>query len=312
MGKPVSFDLLKKLRETCKGCTEGTLKTYERAIRRLAKIAGLDSVPDNKGWLSGDKGKALRNKVERLPLTSSRHLFMAGSQGYRMYTKGERSAPWVIAMNEASHRYSAHRAKQQKSPTEKQNWPKSGYKILGKVASTMKRRVADLLKQQEYNHAEQYEVQKYILLLLLSHHSFRTEPATWLLEPSETGNTLLRPRGSRRWVVTNRDHKTKRAMGTLKITLNASISKALSNYIPKIKKKQKYFLSTKTGARMSPSAMSKLVLRTTKHVTGKKIGVRLGRVLKATANRDIIAAAEKLRTEMGHSAKTQRTYVRKD
>ena len=103
-------------------------------------------------------------------------------------------------------------------------------------------------------------------------------------------------------------------MGTLKITLNASFSKALSNYIPKIKKtaKHEYFLSTKTGQKLSQGAMSKLVIRATKLSVGTKIGVRLARVLKATANKDIIEAAHKLQQEMGHSAKTQRTYVRKD
>lgn len=301
-----SFNVLEKLAKTCTSCKQSTLKTYARNLRRLAKMSGHDNVPSTKGWLFGAKGKDLIKQVSKLPLTSARHLYTAGSQGARIYNEGERSSMWVIAMNDASHKYDEFR-KKRTHPGIK-NWPKGGYKILSKSASSMKRKLGPLLKKTEYTQEEQYEVQKYVIMLLYSHHAFRTEPATWTLKKSDTENTLLRPRGSRRWIVTNRTHKTSKTMGTVKITLSPAVSNVLSKYIPKLK--TPYFLSTKTGGKLSQAALSKLILRITKATVGSAVGVRLGRVLKATASAKTILAAHKLAKEMGHSAKTQLTYIK--
>ena len=307
-----SFDVTKALKKFCTDCKASTIASYARNIRRLAKMAGHDSVPSTKGWLTAKKGKDLIKTVEKaLPLASARHLFAAGSQAYRMYG-GERSALWAMKMNETSNAYSDQRSKQQTSKKERDHWPKEGYKALGRAATITKRKVSGLLAKKAYTNAEAYEVQKYIVLLLFSHHAFRLQVASLFLKTSETANTLLRPRGSRKYVVTLRTHKTDKSMGTLKVPLDLAVSKALAKYIPKLPSTHGYLLSLKSGARMSQASLSKLLIRLTRATLGKNIGVRLTRVLKTTAHAHKIEQAAALRSELGHSGRTQLTYVRKD
>jgi len=311
------YDVVANLKKFCDGCKLATIKSYARNIRRLAKIAGLDTVPNNKGWLSTDKGKKLRNKIQKdFDVSVSRHLYTAGSQAFRMYSKGERSAPWQIAMNDAANKYDVQRHKQIKSKSEEDNWPKEAYRSIAKAATIQKRKVLGLLKKTEYTNLERYEIQKYIVLLLFSHHTFRLTPATWSLVASKSGNTLLRPRGSRQFIVTLREHKTKKAMGELEVPLSLAVSKVLSTYLPKIKKNSKhnYFLSNKDGSKLSKGALSKLLIRLTKSILGSNVGVRLMRVLKMSspANSELLKKSTELQKELGHSQRTARTYVRKD
>jgi len=305
------FDLVGALKKMNPSVKESTLKTYARSIRRLAKIAGHDTVPNTKGWLVSDKGKALLQKIEKMPLKTSRHLFVAGSIAFRSYSN-ERSEMWTKAMNDSAIKYTVQRNKQEKSNTERKEWPRDGYKSLMKAASTMKRKVSGLLKKKEYNHEEAYEMQKYIILLLYSHHTFRLSPSTLLLKSSDKENTLLRPRGSRKWVVTLRDHKTVKSMGTLTVPLSLAVSKVLSTYIPKLRNKHDYFLSLRNGEKMGKGSLSALLLRLTKSILNKKIGVRLARVLKVTSKRAMIDKSNDLLQELGHSSKTQKGYIRKD
>ena len=155
-------------------------------------------------------------------------------------------------------------------------------------------------------------MQKYIILLLYSHHTFRLSPSTLLLKSSDKENTLLRPRGSRKWVVTLRDHKTVKSMGTLTVPLSLAVSKVLSTYIPKLRNKHDYFLSLRNGEKMGKGSLSALLLRLTKSILNKKIGVRLARVLKVTSKRAMIDKSNDLLQELGHSSKTQKGYIRKD
>ena len=314
-----SFDILAHLKHFCKGCKPATLKTYERNIKRLSLFAGLAAVPSNKGWLDGAKGKALRDKINKEhPPSTARHLLTAGSQAFRMYSKkGERSAPWQIAMNKSANEYDVQRNKQQKTEKEKKNWPKESFRAIGKAGSIIKRKIMGLLKKNEYSTLERYEIQKWIILLLYSNVSLRLTPATLLLSPSSKENTLLRPRGKRKFVITLRKHKTARSMGTLEIPLGVSVSKALSSFIRKIKKNatHDYFLINKNGTKMSKPTLSKLLIRLTKSTLGEKgFSVRMMRVLKMSvhANSELIEKAAALNRELGHSSKTAKTYIRKD
>ena len=40
------------LQKSCKTCTASSIETYFYTIRGLAKIAGLDGVPDNHKWIN--------------------------------------------------------------------------------------------------------------------------------------------------------------------------------------------------------------------------------------------------------------------
>jgi len=113
---------------------ETTLKTYARNIKRLAKEAGFDNVPSNKGWLVKENGKKLVSKISKMPNNIGRHLFLAGNIAVRMYTQDkDRSSMWAQKTNESSNRYSEDRDKQKKSPSETKNWGK-GYQDIKKAA----------------------------------------------------------------------------------------------------------------------------------------------------------------------------------
>ena len=59
------YDLKKALNSILE-VKDSTIKTYERNIKRLARIAGHETVPDSKSWLVGDKGKTLLKKIEKI------------------------------------------------------------------------------------------------------------------------------------------------------------------------------------------------------------------------------------------------------
>ena len=201
------------------------------------------------------------------------------------------------------------------SDKEKSSWPVQGYKVLGKASSIQKRKTSGLERKSENTISDIWEMQKAIILLIYSRHAFRTEPASWRLKETESDNSLVRPRGSRRFVVTNRRHKTEKSMGTLKITLDLNVSKALAKFLPKRNKvitKHDYFLINRSGNKLPPGGLSKLILRLTKqNLNIPGLGVRLFRVLKATSNAELIQKAADLQKEFGHSFEMQKTYVRK-
>ena len=299
------FDLDKRLEKNCKNCKPSTRVTYKRAFERLAKLAGKESVPSTSTWLND----AFLKKLQDMPLNIHRNLLSYAIVLLKIYENP--SKKWSQALAHATESYEKQRSKNKKSKNEEQNWPRGGFKALRVAASTIKRKIFDLLKKKQYTNEEAYSVQKYIILLFYSNHALRLDAATLYLKPSETHNTLLRPKGSRRFVVTLREHKTVKSMGTLQITLNAQLSKALSTYLPKIPSTHGYFLSLRNGNKMSKQSLSKLLLRLTQSLLNKRIGVRLIRVLKTSESAAQISKAKELQNELGHSAETQKGYVRK-
>ena len=52
--------LLQKVKQISPGSKDSTHRSYVRAIKRLFKLAGFETFPDNGGWLTNKKGAALR------------------------------------------------------------------------------------------------------------------------------------------------------------------------------------------------------------------------------------------------------------
>jgi hypothetical protein len=289
--------------------TPQTVNTYMRNIRRLAKIAWLDSIPAGKGWLSGKKGSALVKEVGKLPNNVARHLYLAGNTAYRVYSDDkDRSTLWRSKTVESSNKYRDHRAKQKKSPNEEKNWATT--KDLQKAATILKQKIKPLLKK-DLSNKEKYELQRYLIVKFYSTLALRLSPATLYLKTDSTKNTLLRPRGKRKFVITLKDHKTVKSRGEIKLEVPITLSRELSKLLPKLKQEHGYFLSNKTGGKLSKQALSKLLFRTFNNILGKKIGSRLIRVFKTTENKDKIEKASALQNELGHSASMQQTYIRK-
>jgi hypothetical protein len=75
----------------------------------------------------------------------------------------------------------------------------------------------------------------------------------------------------------------------------------------------KFFLSSKSGGKLSRAALGKALMRVTKELTGKSFASRLIRVLAATAQKKEIDAVAELSNKLLHSTsgKQTREYVRK-
>jgi hypothetical protein len=283
-----------------------------RAIKRLFKLAGFETFPDNGGWLTNKKGAALRETLSKMPVSKARHLYLAGAQAFNIYYK-KRDPTWNESMNTASLQYSLERSKQQMSEDEKMRWPSNGYKSLSVAASMLKKQYKDLINAKTtLSASEQYLVQKWLVLYIFSRYAFRLEPASWQIKASDKGNTLLRKRGSRNYVVTHRDHKSVATMGTNEIKLDLTTSRLLGKYLPRIKgRDHDYLLSNKDGTKMNAPALSKLIIRLTTKLLHKKIGVRQARIMKVTSMKDTIGEVERLARQMGHTTSMQKTYIRK-
>jgi hypothetical protein len=290
--------------------TPQTASTYMRNIRRLAKISGLNEIPRGKGWLAGKKGSALVKEVGKLPNSVGRHLYLAGNTAYRVYSDDkDRSTLWRSKTVESSNKYRDHRAKQKKSPNEEKNWATT--KDLQKAATILKQKIKPLLKKDDLSNKEKYELQRYLIVKFYSTLALRLSPATLYLKTDSTKNTLLRPRGKRKFMITLKDHKTVKSRGEIKLEVPITLSRELSKLLPKLKQEHGYFLSNHAGGKLSKQALSKLLFRTFNNILGKKIGSRLIRVFKTTENKDKINQASALQNELGHSASMQVTYIRK-
>ena len=286
-----------------------SIQTYFRNIKRIARIVGHDEVPKSSKWLKGEDAKKLKKKLDDLPNNIARHLYLAAQIAFKMY-ENKTSEFWSKLVKSSADKYSEQREKLLKSAKENNNWGK-GYSEVRKAATIFKNKVNHLLKKKKFeNFSEQYEVQKFVILKLYANHAFRLSPATLKLINSEKENCLFRKKGQRKWIMRLIDHKTVKSAGTLEIELNANISKLISKYVTQRISKHDFFLSNKTGGKLSKSGLSKLLLRLTKQLVGKKIGSQLIRVMKVTENAEKITKAQQLQNEMGHSAKMQKTYVR--
>ena len=83
----------KKLRDKCKNCTEGSIKVYLAAIKRLHKLVSDGDVPLTGAWLNK---KVLMTKYEALPLSKRRQLSLAAVKAAQAY--GLKDDKWSVKM----------------------------------------------------------------------------------------------------------------------------------------------------------------------------------------------------------------------
>ena len=119
--------MLKLLKKYNSGLTDSSLKTYERNIRRLSKLADKDNIPISEtAWILSEK---LINKVKKLNLNQRRLLTIAAVKF--LQTKPDlprkKMIPWVSLMNKASDQYSKKRSERKLSKKEISKIPKNGW-----------------------------------------------------------------------------------------------------------------------------------------------------------------------------------------
>ena len=101
----------KMMTKVCSNCTEGTINVYVRNLFRLAKLAGLDTIPKKSGWLNK---KPLVAKFKKEPLKVRRMLAVAAVKATKMYGD-ENSGGWGQMMADSTDEYEKNRDSRQKT-----------------------------------------------------------------------------------------------------------------------------------------------------------------------------------------------------
>jgi hypothetical protein len=300
---------LGKLKAKCKNCTSGSIKVYMRNIRRLFRLTEEGPVPLTHTWL---KKKETFDKYSKLPLKTRRHLSVAAVKASQAY--GIKPEKWETSMYKDASKYQVERNKNKKSDTEKALWPKKGYAALKDAAKEQWKRIKHVLAD-EPSLPALYKYQMFIVLKLFAEIPFRNTFATLEVEKTDENNYIHFPKKGNASLVI-RKHKSSKHIGEREVKLSRAATMALRKFLRYREKvvDHKFFLSSKTGKKMSRPALGKALHRYLKTLTGKKgFGSRLIRILAATEKKDEIEAVSELSNKLLHSAggKQTKQYVRK-
>ena len=222
---------------------------------------------------------------------------------------------WFQRMVADTEAYEKNRAKNKKSPTEKENWPKGGWHAIRKAANDFIKRNRFAIHNGDPSLKKLYLYQTYIVLRLFSEIPFRNGFADFHLTDVSGKNYVSVPKkGSIQFVV--REHKNVKSMGEKKIKVSRGGTTQLRKFLKfraeVVDNKNDHFLNTLKGTKMTRSALGKMLQRTLRKLLNKNIGSRLIRVLAATENRDSIEKVSKLSDSLLHTTKQSKEYVRKD
>ena len=124
---------IKRLKKVCKKCKDSSIDAYYRNIRRLFKLDNDSDVPSQSvDWI---RKKSLVSAYEKQPLKARRHLSVAAVKFLQMLDKNTKD--WFQRMVADTEAYEKNRAKNKKSPTEKENWPKGGWHASARQQTTL-------------------------------------------------------------------------------------------------------------------------------------------------------------------------------
>ena len=150
------------LRAKCKNCSEGSIKVYLTAIKRLHKLVNDGDLPKTGSWLNK---KELMTKYDALPLSKRRQLSLAGVKAAQSY--GQKSDKWSVKMYRDQSQYQQKRDKNERSKKETDAWPKHGFDAIKRATKEQRKRITHLLKEPP-TLQNMYRYQIYILFKLYS------------------------------------------------------------------------------------------------------------------------------------------------
>ena len=295
-----------RLKKVCKTCTESSLQTYYYNIKALAKIAGHDEPPNHGRWINA----ALLKKIKRtLTLMKFKNMTIAGNKALAAYDK--KNEEWAKAMQESTAAYNKQRDSQKRTKRESDNWPKEGYRALGKLAKELYSEVEHLYDQApaKVTMSELWQMMRHFVILFYSKHALRGDLADVRIKRGGS-NYIEKKKGT--WHMHIGQHKTVKAHGPIELDLDAAVGKQLDKYLLYVRAKTKhgYLLSTKRyGHKLTRKDMMQLIRSTTKDRMGLNIGIQMIRVLKTTDHFKSIDESTKLRGELAHGPGMQWKYV---
>jgi len=190
--KPNAF--LKKLKLSCKNCSEASIKVYLRNISRLFNLGKetKEEIPMNGNWL---KRESVHKKYMTIDVNKRRHLSIAAVKACQAYNFQDKPVGnrWQLAMLSDASKYSAQRAKNKKSDTEEKLWPAGGYGSVKKASSELLKRLKHQLKE-EPNVKTLYRYQMYVALKLYSEVPLRNTLASIQVTKNKEDNYLDMPK----------------------------------------------------------------------------------------------------------------------
>ena len=296
-----------RLKKVCKQCTQSSLQTYYYYIKALAKLAGHDEPPANHRWINS----ALLKKIRKsLPLMKYKNMTIAGMKALSAYDK--KNEEWAKAMTEATLRYNKQRDTQKRTKRESDNWPKEGYKVMTKLATTLRAEIAHLFNTApaQITLPELWQMMRWFVILFYSKHALRGDLADVRIK--RQGQNYIEKKKGGGYNIHIGDHKTVKARGPIELDLAPEVNKALDKYLIYVRAKTThgFLLSTKRyGHKLTRKDMMQLIRNTTKDRLGLNIGIQMIRVLKTTDHFKSIDESAKLRTELAHGPQMQWKYV---
>lgn len=289
-----------RFRKANKEIRKSSVDTYLRNIKRIAKLAGLDKIPDHPRWLT----KGVLSKIKKDKLNTRKILSAAAVKVFRVYDK--EPGQWSSLMKKSTDEYNRLREDRKKTTREKALWPEGGFPSVWKAAQKMGRGV-DMAPTTLRGLRKLQDVW---LLSFYATHTPRLIETVML--SSKSPNRLVRK--GKGWEMVLEQHKTSGSMGTSRIKLDKRLNVLTTSFVASLKRMSKPFLLVNArGGQLSKSGLSKRLVVITRDA-GLKAGfsAQILRVLKSTANRDTIMKAQKLESEMGHGKRESRRYAKKD
>jgi hypothetical protein len=276
-----------------------SVQTYIRNLKRLARLGGLDSVPDHSRWLN----KKLLAKTKQQKLNTRKILAAAAVKVFRLYKK--EPGQWSSLMYEATKEYNQMREKRQKTTREKAVWPSGGYKSLWKAAMGLAQEAPD--KPSTLKGLRQLQD-----AWLMSFYATHTPRLIAGVRIDGSGPNVLKRRGKQGWTMVLGQHKASKAVGASTIKLDKRLNGITSDFVAALRGLKKPFLLVNArGEQMSRSSLSKRLVAITKQVGLAGFSAQILRVLKSTSNIESINKAQTLENEMGHGARESRRYAKK-
>ncbi len=305
-----------RLRRQCTSCTESSVRTYLANIKALARLAGLDTVPDaDASWLD----TALLQTCRSQTLSRFKRFTIAGRKALAAYgqklTSRAQNDEWASAVVESSEAYDAQRNLQKRTTREAASWPEDGYQALRRLADQLWREQAepiyDSVAPGYCSPGQLYKLQRHFVVLFYAWHALRGDLAEARIEP-KGHNYIYKKAGA--WHLHIGKHKTVRAHGAIDFALAEPVHQGLDRFLPYVRAATDhgFLLTTLRRARpMQRVDMLKMLRNCTEEFLGKRLGVQMIRVLRVTESAEKIDEAAELRAQMGHTAATQFQYVSK-
>lgn len=298
-----------KLKQICKKCTEGSIKTYIRSLKRLYKLVSTKDIPMNGIWLGKED---VQKKYEKLPLSKRRSLSASALIASKAFKNQNAIDYWLKAVTKDSSAYDSQRSKNLSTDKESELW--TGMNALKKASTEYKRIIAHIFRTPTYTTRDLFLYTKYLILRFYSSYAFRNDLATIQIEGNDQDNTLVKGKGI--FTVRMRKFKASNKIGDLDIPLDKNLSGVVKKYLAYRDKVEavdhKFLLSNSKGKPLSKRMVGNILRELTQKLLGKKFATRQIRVMQATEDRKVVDLAQQLANKQLHSIKQHKQYSRKD